>query len=60
MAAVKPENAQHVYPSFQTTWEHSDPRVRRKAFESGDVPAEAVLMAACSDSDSAVRHVSVG
>ena len=27
---------------FRPKWEHSDPRVRRRAFESGAVPAEAV------------------
>jgi exonuclease SbcC len=44
---------------FRPRWEHSDPRVRRKAFESGDAPAEAVLMAARSDSDPAVRQCAV-
>ena len=44
---------------FRPRWEHSDPRVRRKAFESGDAPAEAVLTAARSDSDPAVRQCAV-
>jgi hypothetical protein len=44
---------------FRPRWEHSDPHVRRKAFESGDAPAEAVLTAARSDSDPAVRLCAV-
>jgi hypothetical protein len=44
---------------FKPRWEHSDPRVRRKAFESGDAPAQAVLEAARSDTDPEVRRCAV-
>ncbi len=44
---------------FRPKWERSDPRVRRRAFESGAVPAEAVERAARSDSDPEVRRSAV-
>jgi len=37
-------------------WEHADPRIRRKALESGVAPAEAVAKAAREDEDSEVRR----
>ena len=44
---------------FKPRWEHSDPRIRRKAFESGDAPAQAVVEAARSDTDLEVRQCAV-
>jgi exonuclease SbcC len=44
---------------FRPRWEHSDPRIRRKAFESGDAPAQAVVEAARSDTDPGVRQCAV-
>ncbi len=44
---------------FRPRWEHSDPRIRRKAFESGDAPVEAVVEAARADPDPAVRECAV-
>lgn len=44
---------------FRPRWEHSDPRIRRKAFESGDAPAQAVVEAARSDTDPEVRQCAV-
>ena len=44
---------------FRPRWEHSDPRIRRRAFESGDVPVEAVVEAARSDIDPGVRECAV-
>ncbi len=44
---------------FKPKWQHDDPRIRRKAFESGDPPAQAVCEAARSDSDSEVRQCAV-
>jgi hypothetical protein len=40
---------------FKPKWEHRDPRVRRKALESGAAPAEVLSKAAMEDSDTAVR-----
>jgi len=40
-------------------WEHADPRVRRKALESGTAPAEAVVKAAREDEDPEVRRCAV-
>jgi exonuclease SbcC len=44
---------------FTPKWEHADPRVRRKALESGVAPAEAVAKAAREDEDPAVRRCAV-
>lgn len=41
---------------FTPRWEHTDPRVRRKALESGAAPAEAVAKAAREDEDPEVRR----
>jgi exonuclease SbcC len=40
---------------FKPKWEHRDPRVRRKAIESGAVPAEVLSKAALQDSEPGVR-----
>ncbi len=44
---------------FKPRWEHSDPRIRRKAFASGEAPSEAVSKAARLDSDPEVRECAV-
>lgn len=41
---------------FTPKWEHADPRIRRKALESGAAPAEAVAKAAREDEDPEVRR----
>ena len=40
-------------------WEHSDPRVRRLALETGDVPPEVLARAAREDQDLGVRRCAV-
>jgi exonuclease SbcC len=40
-------------------WEHADPRVRRLALESGDVPPEVLARAAREDEDPEVRRCAV-
>ena len=44
---------------FTPKWEHADPRVRRKALESGVVPAEVMAKAAREDEDPDVRRCAV-
>lgn len=44
---------------FRPKWEHSDPRIRRKALESGDAPPEAVAKVAREDADLEVRCCAV-
>jgi hypothetical protein len=44
---------------FTPKWEHTDPVIRRKALESGAVPAEAVVKAAREDEDPDVRRCAV-
>jgi exonuclease SbcC len=44
---------------FSPGWEHQDPRIRRKALESGDAPAKAVAKAAREDNDPDVRRCAV-
>jgi len=44
---------------FRPKWEHTDPRIRRKALESGDAPPEAVAKAAQEDEDLEVRRCAV-
>ena len=44
---------------FTPRWEHTDPRIRRQALESGAVPAEAVARTAREDEDPEVRRCAV-
>jgi len=44
---------------FKPRWEHPDPRVRRQALESGEVPPEVIAKAAREDPDPAVRCCAV-
>jgi hypothetical protein len=45
---------------FRPKWEHSDPRVRRKALESGAVPTQLLAALAGTDSDPQVRRSALG
>ncbi len=44
---------------FKPRWEHADPRTRRQALESGDVPPEVLAKAAREDQDPEVRRCAV-
>ena len=44
---------------FKPKWEHPDPRIRRQALESGDVPPEVLAKTAREDQDPAVRRCAV-
>ncbi|MGB7931469.1 MAG: DUF349 domain-containing protein [Gammaproteobacteria bacterium] len=44
---------------FKPKWEHSEPRIRCQALESGDVPPEMLAKAAREDQDPSVRRCAV-